>query len=170
MKPQTLKSGTDPGSIHRAEHPQVIHGRNPAAIQVADRDAVAQQYIVEAFAQIKRDIRAIAKMGQDITKPVDEYNAQEWIGATSPAVTLQPNWEYTEKIESIIITGPAAGVTSLQLGDRFWPVLTIPASGVVVIAPVGILLDRTDSRILTPTVPGIYSLELMGHADVRWST
>jgi hypothetical protein len=66
----------------------------------------------------------------------------------------------------VLITGPTGGI-SVQLGDRVWN-LTIPATGVIVIAPVAILLGRSDVRQLTATTPGEYTLELMGHADDRY--
>jgi hypothetical protein len=55
---------------------------------------------------------------------------------------------------------------TLQLGDRFWN-LSMPPTGVIVIAPVGILLNRNDIRQLTGA-SGSYSLELTGIADERF--
>jgi hypothetical protein len=72
-----------------------------------------------------------------------------------------------EKIESIIVSGPAAAAATLTLGDRQMP-LIMPASGIVVIAPVAILLGRNDVRQLASAVPGIWFVELMGIADKRF--
>lgn len=55
---------------------------------------------------------------------------------------------------------------TLQLGDRVWS-LTMPASGVLIIAPIAVMLQRSDLRQLTVSAPGEYSLELMGYADTR---
>lgn len=54
----------------------------------------------------------------------------------------------------------------LQLGDRVWN-LTMPASGILTISPIAVMLNRSDLRQLTVTSPGEYTLELMGYADTR---
>jgi len=56
---------------------------------------------------------------------------------------------------------------TLRLGGRTWS-LSLPQTGVLVIAPVGILLDRTDERNLTSVFSGDWSLELIGYADARY--
>jgi hypothetical protein len=60
---------------------------------------------------------------------------------------------------------PATTMT-LQLGDRTWN-LTMPSTGIIVVAPVGIMLSRSDVRIFTASTSGEYTLELMGYADTR---
>jgi len=55
----------------------------------------------------------------------------------------------------------------LKLGKRAWS-LELPSSGILVIAPVCINLDRNADRSLTASVPGDWSVELMGYADVRY--
>jgi hypothetical protein len=107
-----------------------------------------------------------ARQVENRARVVDEYQVQSSVAASESTVTVQPIYDLVpEKIESIIITGPAGAVT-LQLGDRFWN-LTIPATGIIVIAPVAVLLNRNDIRQLSGA-PGSYSLELMGIADERF--
>jgi hypothetical protein len=169
MSPHKPIPDANVGTVHRAERPShVVYGRNPVPTQAADAEILAPaEFVANAFAQIKRDIRNIAKMIQDVGRPVDEYNAQEWNADAEITLNILPQWEFAEKIESIIVVGPA-GACTLQLGDRVWP-LVIPASGILTIAPVGVMLDRTDIRQLTAASPGAYSVELMGYADTRWS-
>jgi hypothetical protein len=134
-------------------------------------DPVYEQKAVFSF--LAAGIHSMVKQLGDLARQVenrsfvvDEYQIQGSLGTTESVVTVQPIYEFKpEKIESIIITGPAGAVT-LQLGDRLWN-LTIPATGVIVIAPVAILLGRNDLRQLSGA-PGNYSLELMGIADERF--
>jgi hypothetical protein len=57
----------------------------------------------------------------------------------------------------------------LQLGDReINGILPYGSTGIVVIQCHGILLTRTDRRILTSPVAGDWTLELCGHADSRY--
>ncbi len=52
---------------------------------------------------------------------------------------------------------------TLKLGKRFWS-LIMPASGILVIAPVSFSLSRSDDRILSSLVPGDWAFELSGYA------
>jgi hypothetical protein len=121
------------------------------------------------FRELREQLVALARRIENQANPVDEYNSAAISGAGSSAViTVQPTYEFMpEKITSIIVTGPTGGIT-LKLGDRTWA-LSIPASGVLVIAPVALMLGRTDDRILTPASAGAYTLELMGYADRRFA-
>ena len=154
---------------HRKLPPDaVIHTRNPLTTEVSDTETTvrtAEELAAERFAA---NIGQIARELENRSKPVDEYNSAAITGAGSSAsLTVAPTYEYMpEKIESIILTGPT-GAVSLRLGDRIWS-LTIPASGILVIAPVALLLSRTDDRILTPGSAGVFTLELMGIADKRF--
>lgn len=157
------------GLIHHKLPPDaVIHTRNPIPTEVENKESsepaaeqLAAVRFLATFGQIAREL-------ENRSKPVDEYNSAAISGAGSSAqVVVQPTYEYMpEKIESVVITGPTGAVT-LALGDRTWA-LTIPASGVIVIAPIAILLGRTDARTLTPSTAGVYTLELMGIADKRF--
>ena len=55
---------------------------------------------------------------------------------------------------------------TLQLGKRTWQ-LALPASGVLVIAPIKISLDRSDTRKLTAANAGDWAVELCGYAEKR---
>jgi hypothetical protein len=54
---------------------------------------------------------------------------------------------------------------TFQLGSRVWQ-LTLPPTGVLVIAPVQMTVSRRDTRQLTASVGGNWSFELMGYADI----
>lgn len=159
------------GIIHRRLPPDaILHTRNPVRPETTDTEKVVTGAEALGAARFAEAMELLANQVENRRMVVDEYNSGSVSGAGSSAsVTVQPNYEYTpEKIEAIIITG-VPGNINLQLGDRFWS-LTIPASGLLVIAPVAILLSRSDNRILTPATPGIFTLELMGIADKRFET
>lgn len=162
-------------------HGGIVHHKLPPGTPISTRqpvnpmtgddnpDLTHQEREEHALHELNKQIGNLARQIENVAFPVDEYNSAGVSGAASSAsITVQPTYEYMpEKITSIIVTGPA-GVVSLKLGDRIWP-LTIPATGILVIAPLALMLGRSDDRILTPAVPGTYSLELMGYADRRFS-
>lgn len=80
-------------------------------------------------------------------------------GATTPTTTAI--------YRSSLTAASQGSAFTLQLGDRIWS-LVLPPSGILVIGPMALLLSRTDARILTPSIPGIYTLELCGIADRRF--
>lgn len=160
---------TAPGYRHpRLPAGAVIHTRQPVKPGATDEESAEPGFEYEGLQQLLEQFETIARAAENRANPVDEYNSAAVTGAGSSAsVTVQPTYEYMpEKIETVIVTGPTGAIT-LQLGDRLWA-LTIPASGILVIAPVAILLGRSDSRILTPAAAGIYTLELCGIADRRF--
>jgi hypothetical protein len=65
----------------------------------------------------------------------------------------------------ITITAVSAPFT-LQLGDRVWN-LTLPATGILTIGCEPMTLERTDPRILSSSIAGAWSLEIIGFGDVR---
>lgn len=79
------------------------------------------------------------------------------IGASSGASAV-----YSGQIEIV----PLAVTVTLQLGDRVWPNLVIPVTGVLEISPKNMILQPQQIRQLTATNPGQYSLELLGRAYV----
>jgi hypothetical protein len=142
------------------------HIRQEQNSRVPDIEQAPLKYIALALVHLRQELAKLPRMIEDQSRPVDEYVAQEVIAATvSSPLLILPQWEVSEKITSIVIIGPAGAVT-LQLGDRIWP-LTIPATGVIVISPVAVLLSRSDLRQLTFATPGVYSVELMGFCDTR---
>lgn len=159
------------GLLHSKLPPgTVIHTRQPVPPTVKDVEtAEPAGYESLGLEELRDQLGTIGRALENRANPVDEYNSAAISGAASSAsITVQPTYEYMpEKIEAIIIAGPGGTVT-LQLGDRIIP-LTIPASGILVIAPVAMMLGRSDARILTPSAAGTYLLELMGVADRRFA-
>lgn len=147
----------------------VIHTRQPVDPETGDKDQEPIAFDRKGLQELREQLVTIARRAENRGNPVDEYNSAGVTGAGSSAsVVVQPTYEYMpEKIEAIIITGPT-GAINLLLGDRQWN-LTIPASGILVIAPIAIMLGRSDARVLTPSVAGVYSLELCGVADRRFA-
>lgn len=272
------------GLIHRKLPPDsVIHTRQPVKPTTGDEEQESKSFDALGMEHFAEQVATLARTIENRANPVDEYNSAAVSGAASSAsVIVQPTYEYMpEKIESIVVTGPAAGqsatqpgltaanpaigsvITSLtlppgvytvnwtvtpqgtvgvaeknnfalyvngvpfttsinpqtagtstsqqavqlvltqasntvsvnvgqgaptstaqygavltalstgnlftlQLGDRIWS-LTLPPSGVMTIGYVALILGRSDPRILTPAAPGIWTLELMGIADRRFS-
>lgn len=159
------------GYIVRGKLPQGarIEGHQIQPITAPDKEQLPPaEVMARAFALMQRHMYEINKKAVDETQVFDMYLTQTLMAESELSITLQPSYEFTERIESVIITGPA-GACTLQLGDREWS-LVIPASGIIVIAPVAIYLGRNDTRMLTGSSSGNYALELMGHADRRWST
>lgn len=154
----------------------ILHDKLPPDSRIVTRQPLqaetkyAEQQAVNAvslgFTRLQEAIENLGRLVENRAMVVDEYNPS---GASTAQLTVSPNYEFApEKIEAIIIVGPAGNIT-LQLGDRTWP-LTIPAAGILVIAPVAILLGRQDIRQITAAAPAAYSLELMGIADKRFQT
>lgn len=142
------------------------HLRNPVPLTTHDEMVPAQMFAL-ALVHLKNEVSKLPTMIEDQSKPVDEYQPSVQLAPESESViTLQPQWETPEIIKTVLITGPPAGVVTLQLGDRTWP-LVIGVSGFINLTHLGVILGRMDNRTLTITVAGQYSLELMGHADSR---
>ena len=156
--------------IHHRNLPPdaVMHTRQPVPPRTTDEDVPASGYLTQGLTALLTQLDNIARQAENRSHPVDEYNSAALSGAGSSAsVSVQPTYEYMpEKIETIIITGPAGGIT-LLLGDRIWA-LTIPATNVLVLGPMALLLSRNDARTLTAAAAGVYTLELMGIADQRF--
>jgi hypothetical protein len=162
--------GRSEGFVHsKLPHDAIIHTREPEPARTRDEEQTSRGFEQFGLEAIAEQLQNLATRIENAANPVDEYNSAAISGAGSSAVlTVSPTYEYMpEKITSIIITGPAGSI-SLQLGDRIWA-LSIPASGVLVIAPVALMLGRSDSRILTPGAAGVFTLELMGIADRRFN-
>lgn len=151
----------------------VIRPRSAANTPIRAEDAeyeTATEYLMAGFRRLQEALGEVARQTENRGHLVDEYNTAGISGAaTESTLSLQPTYELMpEKIESIIVTGPAGAVT-LTLGDRIWAV-TIPASGILVISPIAIILGRSDVRQLVAQTPGQYGLELMGVSDSRFTT
>jgi hypothetical protein len=134
-------------------------------VEVPEIEQAPAKYVALAFTHLYQQIEKLSAKIADLSKPVDEYRPQELTPDSALTMTLQPQWETPEMIRSIIITGPPGNIV-VQLGDRTWQ-LAIGPQGFLVIAPICIILSRSDNRILTGAVAGQYTMELMGHADTR---
>lgn len=147
------------------------HLRQPSKVQTPDIEQVPNKYIALALVHLRNQIAKLVNMIDDRSKPVDEYNVQSLApesDAVGSTLLLQPQYEVSEIIEGVLVTGPAGGTGTIQLGDRVWP-FVIPASQILYIGgPLGVCLGRSDPRQLTVIgTAGEYTLELMGHADAR---
>jgi hypothetical protein len=141
------------------------HVRNPVPL-VAPGEQEYTKMVALALLHLKNEISKLPVMIDDRSKPVDEYNVQSLAAESTSSITVQAQYETPERIDNIIITGPANAAVSLQLGDRVWS-LIIATSGILHIGPLGLYLGRSDNRVLTAVTPGEYTLELMGYADTR---
>jgi hypothetical protein len=152
--------------VPRGQKKHVIeHLRQPEGIEVPDIEHNPVKYFSLALVHLRNVLARIPVMIEDHSRPVDEYRVQTLTPEATSSMTVQPQWETAEIITSIVIIGPAGAVT-VQLGDRTWN-LTIPAAGILVIAPIALILGRSDNRILSSATPGEYNMELMGYADTR---
>jgi hypothetical protein len=126
-----------------------VRGSN-APIGTQDAEIVAPEYIAAGMLALREALGDIARQAENRSNPVDEYNSAPITGAaTESVVTVFPTYEYMpEKIESVLIGGPAGAVT-LQLGDRVLP-LAIPVA--ILLCSIAIL-SRNDLRQLPPQRP-----------------
>jgi hypothetical protein len=161
----------DKGFIQPKIQPgQPIHTRQPVSDKTVDEETIVPPFISLGLTRLKESFDELARQAENRAKVVDEYNTSTLgVGeGNETVVTLFPTYDFMpEKIESIIATGPPAATVVIVLGDRQWN-LVIPTSGVLVIAPVALMLSRTDTRSLTGGTAGQYTLELMGIADKRY--
>jgi hypothetical protein len=159
--------GYGTGYVPRAKLPPGTQfpARQLSNLEVPDIEQAPLKYLALALLHLRNQFANMAKQAEDRSKPVDEYTPQTLVAEAETNIFIKPDYDMTENIQSVVIVGPAGAVT-LQLGDRTWN-LTIPATGVIVIAPVSIRLSRSDNRILTAGTPGNYTVELMGFADDR---
>lgn len=158
------------GLVHRKLPPDAtIHTRQPVEPTTTDQETESAGYDTLGAAALAEQLANLARSIENRSDIVDEYNSAAITGAGSSAVVeVFPTYEYMpEKIESILITGPA-GPVQLQLGDRIWQ-LVIPAAGFLLIGYCGVVIGRSDRRVLTPASGGVYTLELMGIADRRFN-
>lgn len=141
-----------------------------APIKAQDVEQFSAEFVATGLLHLREALGDIARHAENRSHPVDEYNTVPLTGIASESVlSLPPTYEYMpEKIESVLIGGPPSTQITLILGDRQWAV-TIPAAGILPIGPLGIILGRSDPRMLVAATPGTYFLELMGIADRRFS-
>lgn len=145
----------------------VIHTRINEPLHVPDEEQdVPMAYIHNAMIRFERVAKALAMQLEDRTKPVDEY--QNGIAGNQLEVLPLFNDQIRERIISVIVFGPANATGTIALGNDFVIPVTIPAVGFVVIAPIAILLDRSDRRLLNLTGNGPIGMRLTGWASGRY--
>lgn len=149
---------------HRTHEAESTYIRQVPKIEVPDVEQAPMKYIALALLQLRRQLGNLAKMIRDESRTVDEYMPQTLTAESELTITLQPQWESTEQITSILVTGPVSTAFTLQLGDREWSLVT-NVSGFVHLGPIKISLGRSDNRVLTANAPGNWSLELMGYVN-----
>lgn len=127
---------------------------------------IPDEYWLNTVDTFRRAINAISDLAQDWSHRIDEYQPMEWTPDSETVIEVFPEYELCDEvIEAIVITGPTASpAATLQLG-KWITGITLPASQVLVIAPVKFKLGRNDRRILTPAAAGAWSLRLTGFAD-----
>jgi hypothetical protein len=143
----------------------ILPGAEP--VIVPDKESEPNlQYWTESLSRVADDIKRIALMVDNMSRSVDEHQGAQSFSEQSSSIDVLPDFEAGEMITGIIVTGPPAASLQLTLGSRHWP-LIVPASGILVIAPIAIRLDQRDQRNLTFAMggPGLLGLELMGRID-----
>lgn len=150
-----------------------INIRDVPNVTLPDVESEPVKYVMTGIMHLAGKLEQLQFIADDYSRPVDEYNVQgsQTTGSAGETlVSVQPVYDQiSEKITSMIVTGPAAGVCQVILGDRYWN-LVIPATGIIVVAPIAILLSRSDSRVLTSVTSGDWGLELMGVASERFQS
>lgn len=139
-------------------------------IRTGDTEQTSPEFIARGLLKLQETLGELARQTENRGKPVDEYNTTPLTGAaTESTLTVQPTYEMMpEKIVGVIVSGPPTTAVTIILGDRQWPVI-IPAVGILVIAPIAIILGRNDPRQIVSATPGQFFLELMGYADARFN-
>jgi len=163
-----------------ARYDGIVHQRLPpgTSFPVRDKDEpigtenveqISPEFIRSGLLRLQEALGTLARLTENRGNPVDEYNTVPITGAASEStLTVLPTYEMMpEKIVGVIVNGPPSTSITVQLGDRLWPVV-IPATGILVIAPIALILGRNDDRKIIAQTPGNYFLELMGYADARF--
>lgn len=154
----------------KLQHGSVLPVRNAPQVETKDVPfSEPEKYMLVAIDHLRRSMRRLAMQVDDRTRPVDEYATQSTdspIGLTT--IEALPQFDQiAERIESVLVVGPTNTAFTLQIGDRFLTMST-DATGKAVLAPVSMLLQRNDRRVITSAVAGNWFFELMGWADERY--
>ena len=130
--------------------------------------SVPERYSLIALNRLEKVLGPLSRAIADVSHPVDEYATESVLQGGVTTVTVYPEYDkMAARIECVIVTGPPSTAFTLQLGDRAWNVLT-DISGKFQVFGSGMLLGRNDTRVLTSTTPGNWTLELTGFADERY--
>lgn len=143
-----------------------VNIRQPARVTTEDIDKAPMRYIALALTHLHSVMAKLPGMIEDHSKPVDEYRPVSLAADSTSGFAVQPQWEVGEIITSILVTGPISTGFQLVLGDRTLNLFT-NAQGFCILAPISMILDRSDPRSISSATPGQWVFELMGHADSR---
>jgi hypothetical protein len=154
----------------------VIHTRINEPVTVPDQEIeISQRFLDQIVTRLERSAKAIAIQIEDRTRPVDEYTGAFQATDAATQVEVFPQWNdnIRERITSILIYAPPNATGAVQLGSDWYMPVVMPPSGVLVIAPLSILLDRSDRRLFTltsasPSNGGPMGMRLSGWASGRY--
>lgn len=83
-----------------------------------DSEALSTAYLRESISELIEATRILARRLESEARRVDEYDSATLTPESITSLTLQPQFDrFAELIEKIIITGPASGQTSFQVGN-----------------------------------------------------
>ncbi len=141
----------------------------------ADGEENPPDWLREVVTRFERSISDLTSLIEDRSHRVDEYQVQGLNATSLTTLQVSPDYDlFDEVIESVVVQGPTTPspatvgpAFTLKLGRRVWSLL-LPPTGILVIGPLHINLDRNSDRYITSAVAGDWSLELMGYADVRY--
>jgi hypothetical protein len=144
----------------------------PAKVSVPDSEPNFAKLAAMGVAQIGQQFKALAKLIENRSTPVDDYQIEGGVNLAqldpqaNSGVQVLPEFECDERITGIIVTGPPTTTPTfnLQIGERIWT-LQLPVTGILVISPISLTLNRNDLRVLTSATAGDWTLELFGWAD-----
>lgn len=167
------------GSIswpHRAAVPEEIHARQPQPVEVPPIEQIPAKYIALGLVHLRNQMAALAKMAEDNSRPVDEYNSQTLAPESETTLTLQPAWEVTEVIKAIIVTGPPV-VNANPVPSQ----PAVPATGVaqqnvnnyavqVVISANGATISNVSvNGVTVGTAAGTYAVPAFGSISIAYT-
>lgn len=139
--------------------------------RAADQTPIGDEnWLKEAIVRFERNLSDLSSLIQDNSHRIDEFQNQSQVAEAVTSIQTFPDFDMFDAIiEAVVVTGPTTGNVpfTLQLGKRQWS-LQLPASGILVLAPLKMSLGRDDQRVLTSATAGPWALELMGYSDIRY--
>lgn len=142
---------------HTPGTPGQDHG--PGTAGKPGRTPTEDQIAVLAALRFHHLMQMLQDQAFDYTHPVDEYAPQGMPSAAAAAgllsVTVQPDYDMPERIETILVIVPAGATSALlQLGQRtlqLYSGAALAAPQVINMHVAGVILNSDDPRILTLT-------------------
>lgn len=120
--------------------------------------------MVQKLESVDRYLGIIAAREINEAARVEEYAGESQEGPTGETILIAvPDFERTECITEVLVTGPVTTAFTLQLGDRFMS-LSTDATGKCLLSPVSFSLGATAHRQLVSVTNGDWFLHLAGYA------